>query len=139
MALPGVGPLFAWTVATALAPPAIRAGFDEAFSPRPADPGALADGLVHFRRPRGLLASANDWVALEGTLGGIAARYKEIAVPVELIQAGDDRIVGPSHGRAVLAAIPGTPSTTLPQTGHLIPYTNPELVADAVERVLTRP
>jgi pimeloyl-ACP methyl ester carboxylesterase len=138
MATPAVGPLFAWTVATTLASPAIASGFGEAFSPRPVDPGALADGQVHFRRPSELLASANDWVTLERAMPAIAARYREISAPVELLQAGDDRIVGPSHGRAVLAALPATPSSTIPQTGHLIPYTHPELIAAAVERVSAR-
>jgi pimeloyl-ACP methyl ester carboxylesterase len=138
MATPGLGPLFAWTVGTTLAPPAIESGFAEAFSSNPVDPGALADGRVHFRRPSELLASANDWVTLEGAFPAIAARYKEIRVPVELIQAGDDKIVGPAHGQAVLAALPGVVFSTVPHAGHLIPYTHPDLIAEAVERVSVR-
>jgi pimeloyl-ACP methyl ester carboxylesterase len=138
MAMPGVGPLFAWTVATTLAPPAIESGFAEAFSPNPVDEGALADGRVHFRRPSELLASANDWVTLQGALPAIAARYKEIRLPVELIQAGDDKIVGRSHAQAVLAALPGTAFSSIPNAGHLIPYTHPGLIAEAVERISAR-
>jgi pimeloyl-ACP methyl ester carboxylesterase len=124
-------------LAPALAPSAVESGFREAFAPDPAASDAVQRGKLHFGRPEEMLASANDWVTLEGALASLACRYGEIRAPVELVVAGSDGVVGPSHGEAVRRAIPQTHTVVVPNAGHQLPYTHPAEIVAAIERALS--
>jgi pimeloyl-ACP methyl ester carboxylesterase len=133
-----LGPLIAWSVAPLLAPDAVAAGYADAFFPKPAAVDVVERGQVHFSRPTSLLASARDWFVLETELPRLAARYGELDVPVELLMANDDRVVGPKHGDFVAAHVKNVNRVDVSQAGHQLMSTHTDAVVDAVQRALAR-
>jgi pimeloyl-ACP methyl ester carboxylesterase len=133
-----IGPLIAWSLGPLLAPDAVAAGYVDAFFPKPAEDDVVERGRVHFSRPTSLLASARDWHVLETELPKLAARYGELDVPVELLMAKDDRIVGPKHGDYVAAHVKNVNRVDVPQAGHQLMSTHTDQVVEAVMRALAR-
>jgi pimeloyl-ACP methyl ester carboxylesterase len=138
LAKPLLGPLMAWTVGPLLAPGAVQSGYGEAFSPHQADPATIARGQLQFTRPITLQAAAQDWAVLDGALPGLAERYGAIAVPVEVISANQDRIVGPAHADYLEARIAGAHVERIEGAGHQVMFSYPTQVAAAIERALER-
>ena len=132
------GPLVAWTIGPIVGPDAVTKGYDDAFFPRQADPAVVERGREHFTRPTTLLAAARDWGLLETELPKLAARYGELKLPVELLMANDDKIVGPPHGAYVASHIKNVHRVDVGQAGHQLMSTHTGAVVDAVLRALAR-
>jgi pimeloyl-ACP methyl ester carboxylesterase len=132
------GPFIAWSLGPILGPDAVTQGYDDAFFPKPADPETVERGRAHFTRPTTLLAAARDWQVLETELPKLAARYGELNLPVELLMAKDDKIVGMKHGDYVVAHVKKVHRVDVPDAGHQLMSTHTSEVADAVLRAVAR-
>lgn len=96
----------------------------------PAEARAMLEASRGATRTRGALAEAAT-VDLRWALDGLRP-------PLGLIWGECDRVVSPAAMRALLAARPGTPSVTIPATGHVPMMEEPAAFARGVEDLLDR-
>ncbi len=64
------------------------------------------------------------------------SRIASIKMPTLIIQAMDDQIVDPSHGRILRQSIPGAQIRILPETGHMIPLERPQETVESIRGFL---
>ena len=75
---------------------------------------------------------------LEIELPKLAARCRDIRVPVEALSADQDRIDGPAHARYLAEHVAGLHLEYLDEAGHQLMATHTDQVVQAVERALER-
>lgn len=136
-------PLIGGLISQALAP-ALAAGWADdivaqLFAPEPV-PDSFADFPIEMAlRPSQLRANAEDLAALNADVGRLRTRYKQIAVPVEILTGGADKIVDPAaHAFRLARAVPNAGFQVLPGVGHMLHHTQPEAVCAALERLAAR-
>ncbi len=59
-------------------------------------------------------------------------RIAQLRVPTLLIQAMDDQVVDPAHGRILRQSIPSAQLRILAQTGHMVPVERPRETVEAL-------
>jgi len=59
-------------------------------------------------------------------------RIGSVARPTLIVQAMDDALIDPAHGRILRQSIPNSQIRIFPQTGHMIPVERPAETADAI-------
>jgi pimeloyl-ACP methyl ester carboxylesterase len=135
IASPLLRKLFAWTLAT---PAAIAGGskvLAAVFAPEraPRDFPVRGGGMLSLR-PRQFLAASADMQALPAHMPALVARYGQLARPTAVLYGRDDAILDwRQHGQALADKVPGL-RLELVDGGHMLPVTQPELVADFVAR-----
>ena len=137
---PLVRRVVAWTLA---APVTLRRGarmLETVFGPEPvvedfAGRGGGALGL----RPRSFQSSSADLLAAGEDLPGMVARYPTLRMPVGVLYGAGDRLLDVElHGRGFLAQLPAAELEVVPDAGHMILMTRPDLTADFVRRQAAR-
>lgn len=109
-----------------------------AFYPDLVPPG-LADAYKAFAlRPSQFRNNMDDMRWTEPTLAKLYPRYGEIKVPVEIIHGESDQLINPEQSKKLHEAIPGSDLVVLPNVGHMIHYSSPEVVMDAIARAFER-
>jgi pimeloyl-ACP methyl ester carboxylesterase len=132
---PWLRKLFAWTLAT---PGAIAGGkkvLGAVFAPEspPRDFAVKGGGMLSLR-PRQFLAASADMQALPGHMPRVQARYGELAVPVGVLYGREDAILDwKANGQALADKVAGA-RLQLVDGGHMLPVTQPQLVAEFVEQ-----
>lgn len=125
--------LFAWTLAV---PGTIARGaavLGQVFGPEPvpSDFATRGGGLLSLR-PGAFLAASADLQALPACMPALVARYGELHMPVRVLYARGDRILGwRANGQALVDKVPGA-TLQLVEGGHMLPVTQPELTADFI-------
>lgn len=85
-------------------------------------------GLLSLR-PAAFIGAATDMVHANDDIPHLTERFGDIAVPVRVLFAREDRILDPElHGGGLVNAIAGA-RLTLMEGGHMIPVTAPDCVA----------
>jgi non-heme chloroperoxidase len=104
---------------------------------------ALCRGSVG-RRPRQahLVATRDAWLSLPADvrrrfLHGMQAMdfragLRRVAVPTTVVVGRRDLLTPPRLARALAAAIPGARLVEVPAAGHMLPYEEPDLLADLI-------
>ena len=90
--------------------------------------GAAADAIVaQFAAldPRGYAAACRALAELE-----VTAAARTVSVPTLVVSAEDDASVPPANSVELAALIPNAVLESVPQGGHLLPVTRPDLLAD---------
>ncbi|MFZ1023707.1 MAG: alpha/beta hydrolase [Thermoplasmata archaeon] len=72
------------------------------------------------------------WAAVVKTFD-LRSHIHRIKLPTLAIQALDDQVIDPSHGRLLRQSIFGTELKLFPETGHLAPVERPERTAEAIQ------
>lgn len=133
IASPGMRKLFAWTLAT---PGGIAGGkkvLATVFAPEnaPQDFPVKGGGMLSLR-PSQFLAASADIQALPGHMPGLVARYGQLQVPAAVLYGREDAILDwQQHGRALADKVPGL-DLQLVDGGHMLPVTQPQVVADFI-------
>jgi pimeloyl-ACP methyl ester carboxylesterase len=66
-------------------------------------------------------------------------RYSDIRVPVAIVTGDSDLIVpAKENAHRLYEALPHAELVVLEKTGHQIPFTRPDAVVDAIDRVATK-
>ena len=138
-AAPVIGSLMSRALAPALAAGLAREIIAQLFAPEPV-PAGFADFPVELAlRPSQLRANAEDLAALNADVARLRRHYKQIAVPVEILTGGADKIVDPAaHGFRLARAVPHAGFQVLPDVGHMLHHTQPEAVCAALARLVAR-
>lgn len=106
------------------------------FAPAPVATSFGADPLAMSRRPSQIRATDEDALFMESDARKLEARYGEIALPVVVLAGDGDAIVDTSAQSRRLARelVRGT-FVSIPSAGHMIHYTDPARVVDAIESI----
>ncbi|HYK92836.1 MAG TPA: alpha/beta fold hydrolase, partial [Thermoplasmata archaeon] len=62
----------------------------------------------------------------------LRGRLGRITVPTLIVQAVDDQVIDPAHGRLLRQSIPGSELKLFAQTGHLVPVERPRETTEAI-------
>jgi len=127
--------LFAWTLATPGAIAGSKKVLAAVFAPEqaPAD-FAVKGGGLHSLRPSQFLAASRDLQAIPQRMPLVQGRYAELALPLAVLYGRQDAILGwRENGQALVDKVPGA-RLELVEGGHMLPVTQPLVVADFVER-----
>ena len=87
-----------------------------------------------WMRPEQVRACAYDERTLRSSLKLLSPRYSEIELPVTIVTGSNDLLIEPEqHAHRLHHAIKGSELIVLPQTGHQLPQTRPDVVIEAIE------
>jgi pimeloyl-ACP methyl ester carboxylesterase len=138
-AAPVIGGLMSRALAPALAGGLARDLINQMFAPEPV-PASFQNFPIDLAlRPSQLRANAEDLAALNADVARLRTRYKQIAVPVEILTGGADKIVDPAaHGFRLARTVPDAGFQVLPGVGHMLHHTQPEAVCAALARLVAR-
>ena len=119
--------LAAWLVRTDLA---------KAFAPDRVPKNYLRHVLAEWTRPKKVKWYSVDDALLNDSLPEFTSRYSEIRVPVAIVTGDSDLIVpAKENAHRLHEAVPHSELIVLDKTGHQIPFTRPEAVVEAIDRV----
>ena len=139
LASPVLGSALCATLAVPLGRPVTRRFLARIgrLDPLPEEYIRLAEAL--WMRPASLRATAKDGIALSAGLRAMAPHYGSLTVPTTIVAGERDRVLHPQeHAFPLHQAIAGSVLVTLPRTGHELPMTRPDAVADAVRETVLR-
>jgi pimeloyl-ACP methyl ester carboxylesterase len=138
IATPVIGPLLAHTITLPLGYFATESGARNVFLPQ-----TMPDGFVEqsatplLLRPREFIANANDLVTLKAAVAEQAPRYGEIKVPVTIIAGEPDKTVKTDiHARPFAATVQNAKLIVLPDLGHMVQNSVPDLVKAEIEAMI---
>lgn len=137
VAMPVVGPLFAYTLAYPLAQLFIGPGIAAAFTPQPVPAGYRDRAAIDLGlRPQVFLDNARDVAALQAFVTAQQPRYGEIAVPTAILAGDSDVVVSTNiHARALTAQLPEATLTVFEKVGHMPQHVWPDRVVAAIAAV----
>ncbi len=119
--------LAAWLVRTDLA---------KAFAPARVPKNYLRHVLAEWTRPKKVKWYSVDDALLNDSLPEFTSRYPNIRVPVAIITGDSDLIVpAKENAHRLHETLPHSELIILEKTGHQIPFTRPEAVVEAIDRV----
>ncbi len=138
-AAPLIGGLMSRALAPALASGLAREIVAQLFAPEPV-PDSFWDFPIELAlRPSQLRANAEDLAALNPDVARLRRHYRQIALPVEILTGGADKIVNPAaHAFRLARAVPDAGFQVLTGVGHMLHHTQPEMVCAALERLVAR-
>jgi pimeloyl-ACP methyl ester carboxylesterase len=140
IATPVIGPLLAYTITLPLGYFIAEAGARNVFLPQVMPDGFVKDSATPLLlRPREFIANACDLVTLKEAVAAQVSRYGEIKVPVTIIAGEPDKTVRTSiHARPFAAAVPNAKLIVLPELGHMVQNSVPDLVKTEIEAMIDR-
>lgn len=133
---PIIGDLFRAILPVVLGRNLVKQNLTKAFAPDavPGDYLRIAQSL--WTRPSQTRALTQDNLTINPTLAALSPRYSQIRVPVVIVTGNQDQIVNAqANSLALHQVVTKSELIELPQTGHAIPKTRPQIVIDAIRRV----
>lgn len=117
----------------------VREDLQKAFSPDPVPKHYLRDVLTEWTRPNKVKWYSVDDALLNSSLPKFTPRYSEIRVPVAIV-TGDSDLIVPANENAhrLYEALLHAELIVLEKTGHQIPFTRPDAVVEAIDRVAAK-
>lgn len=94
-------------------------------------------GVLGFR-PGNFEAGSVDILAAERDMPGVAARYADLTVPVDILYGRGDRILDYRQQGETMPAASEHAHLTLVDGGHMLPVTQPEATAQWLQAVAAR-
>jgi pimeloyl-ACP methyl ester carboxylesterase len=138
IATPVIGPLLAYTITLPLGYALATPGARNVFLPQMMPDGFVKDSATPLLlRPREFIANAYDLVTLKASVATQIARYGEISAPTVIIAGEPDKTVSTNtHARPFAAAVPNAKLIVLPDLGHMVQNTAPDLVKTEIEAMI---
>lgn len=136
-AVPVAGPLLSETVMMPLGSVLAPHRVSNAFDPLPVPDVFRSSPVALSLRPGSYRANAEDVRTLKPFLARQRPRYPELEVPIRMVVSEGDRIVSPTHHSEQLRAeAKNVQVIRVPDAGHQILYTHPDLVLDAIDQLV---
>ncbi|MDX6446496.1 MAG: hypothetical protein QOH71_3570 [Blastocatellia bacterium] len=138
-ALPVIGDLINFLFTPLLGASVVREDLQKAFSPDPVPKHYLRHVLSEWTRPKKVKWYSVDDALLNESLPKFTDRYSDIRVPTAIVTGDSDLIVpAKENSHRLYEALPHAELIVLEKTGHQIPFTRPNAVVDAIDRVATK-
>jgi pimeloyl-ACP methyl ester carboxylesterase len=138
-ALPVIGDLINFIFTPLLGASVVREDLQKAFSPDPVPKHYLRHVLSEWTRPKKVKWYSIDDTLLNTSLPAFTDRYGDIRVPVVIITGDSDLIVpAGENAHRLYQALPHAELVVLEKTGHQIPFTRPEAVVNAIDRIAVK-
>lgn len=117
----------------------VREDLQKAFAPDSVPKHYLRHGLSEWTRPKKVKWYSVDDALLNASLPKLAMRYSNIRVPTVIVTGDSDLIVpAKENAHRLYEALPQGDLVVMEKTGHQIPYTRPDAVVDAIDRVAAK-
>src|SRR5690242_12022275 len=138
IAMPLIGPLFAYTITLPLGLLLTRTGARNVFLPQLMPDDFLRETATPLLlRPREFLANARDLVTLKAAVAEQAPRYAEIKAPTVVISGDVDKTVSTNiHSRPFADAVSNAKLIVLQGIGHMIQNAAPEVVVREIDAMI---
>ena len=94
------------------------------------------DGGLLAVQPRAVSGVMRDLDVVARGIGALQTRLPHLAMPVTALHATGDRVLGPGEARHLKSRVPQTRLWLTPG-GHMLPVTQPTLVARAIREILS--
>jgi pimeloyl-ACP methyl ester carboxylesterase len=132
---PLVRRIVANTIAPAIATATAEKALKTIFAPEPVpEDFGVEGGALLAMRSNGFYETSSDMVALEFQMPLLVERYPSIRAPVRILYAqGDNLLDSNLHGIGTAAQLPDGRADIVPG-GHMLPFTQPEMVARWIRR-----
>jgi len=133
-AIPLIGDAMRYTVSPLIGS-ALKSHMEtKMFAPAPVARGWLEDFPFEMTlRPSQIRAEAAEAGIMVPAAAAIAGRLEEIALPVTIVAGRCDEIVDTaSQSERLAEAVPGSKLVLVEQAGHMVHYTAPDRVAEAI-------
>jgi len=129
----------AWTLATPVSLLGKAIAIKQVFAPEAAPRDfATAGGGLLSARPSNVYAASSDMVAVTADLEDLAQRYGSIRIPVGVLYGRGDRILDwVKQGEGMKEKLPSL-DLEIVDGGHMLPVTQPDLVAGFIRRVTAK-
>lgn len=138
-ALPFIGDLINFLFTPLLGASVVREDLQKAFAPDPVPKHYLRHVLSEWTRPKKVKWYSVDDALLNESLPKFTPRYSDIRVPVVIVTGDSDLIVpAKENAHRLYEALPYAELVVLEKTGHQIPFTRPDAVVDAIDRVAAK-
>jgi pimeloyl-ACP methyl ester carboxylesterase len=137
---PGIGPLFARTLALPLGQLLIGPGIVSVFAPQPAPADYRDRAAVELLlRPAELIANAEDLNGLKAFVSSQVPKYATIQAPTVVITGDIDRTVTARiHSEAIAAVLPRGKLVVLPGIGHMLHHAAADVVVAEINKIAGR-
>lgn len=133
---PIIGDLFRAILPVVLGRNLVKQNLIKAFAPDAVPTDYLRIAQALWTRPSQTLALTQDNLTIDLTLPVLSHRYSHIRVPVVIVTGDQDQIVNAqANSLALHQVVANSDLIELPQTGHAIPKTRPQIVIDAIHKV----
>jgi len=140
--LPGfpiIGDVVNFLFTPLIGPWLVRTDVTKAFAPDPIPKQYLRHVLSEWTRPRKVKWYSVDDALLNSSLPKFTPRYSDIRIPVVIVTGDSDLIVpAKENAHRLYEALPHAELVVLEKTGHQIPFTRPDAVVDAIDRVAAK-
>lgn len=133
--VPGIGDLIRRTVGWGITKLVVRQAFVRAFSPTPVAPSYAAYAYGQTLRVDTLRSLYANRVDFNRDFGWLDRHLEEVTVPVGIVRAMDDAMVGSWSAVGLRDYLPNVVSFQECDGGHMIPITRPETIAEAIGAV----
>jgi pimeloyl-ACP methyl ester carboxylesterase len=138
-ALPLIGDVINFLFTPLLGASVVRQDLQKAFSPDPVPKHYLRHVLSEWTRPRKVKWYSVDDALLTESLPKFTPRYSDIRAPVVIVTGDSDLIVpAKENAHRLYEALPHAELVVLEKTGHQIPFTRPDAVVDAIDRLAAK-
>ena len=133
---PVIGDILNFLFTPLLGPWLVRTDIAKAFAPDPVPKNYLRHVLAEWTLPKKVKWYSVDDALLNESLPKFADRYPEINAPVVIVTGDADQIVpAEQNAERLHQALPRSHFNILPKTGHQIPFTRPDAVLAAIDRI----
>jgi pimeloyl-ACP methyl ester carboxylesterase len=138
-ALPVIGDVINFIFTPLLGASVVRQDLEKAFSPDPVPKHYLRHVLSEWTRPRKVKWYSIDDALLNESLPKLTPRYSEIRVPVVIVTGDSDLIVpAKENAHRLYQTLPHAEIVVLENVGHQIPFTHPDAVVEAIDRIAAK-
>ena len=119
-----------------LGPAIVRESLKDAYHPQSVQDEYLQHCAGLWTRPDRVNAFACDERTLRTSLKALSQHYPKIDLPVVIVTGTADRVLDPRHHAEPLQqSIRNSKLVVLPDTGHQLPQTRPDVVVSAIDAV----
>lgn len=141
MAIPLVGAMLCHTISPLLGRLLWPLMMRRIFGPAPTPRAAIARYPIWMSlRPRSLHASASEAAIMIPQAARLWRREPEIRIPVAIVAGSRDRLLSTAwHSERLHRRMPGSRLHLVPNAGHMVHHTAPEVVAAAVDDLAGAP
>lgn len=137
--IPGLGTGLARVVASTFGRDLVASYVAEMFSPAPVPPEYLEHSMPLINSPKSIVSNYEQEATFETSAAALSVAYPQIRKPVVILQGQADFFTElPENARRLHATLPTREIVLIDGAGHMLPFTHPQAILDAVDRLAAK-